>query len=136
MRENTHLSDLDELDEFPLRAVHVVGDVPLDAHVDQVQLVGVEGPRGKGHGAVLLVVGEVLDVDGTGALEDDHGQPGHVAVMSHDGIGTHRLPRDGGTEERRTHQTFCRELFKIHILCGPPWAIKAQVRGQFSQNCG
>ena len=49
-------------------------------NLDEVELEAVIRPRREQHRTVLLVERKVAHVDGARAAEDDHRQPGHVAV--------------------------------------------------------
>jgi len=75
------------VDDGPLAALPEVLEVDGGADEHQVDLGLVVGPRAELHGAVLVVEGEVGDVDLARALEDGRRDPGDVAVVAEVGLG-------------------------------------------------
>lgn len=99
-----------QVHQLPLAVGDVVGDVALRGVDDEVDVVAVVGPRREEHGAVLDVEGEVTHIDRARGLEDDHGQPRHIAVCSHDDVSADR-------REERRHVSAGKKMyiFKIQL---------------------
>src|SRR6218665_40163 len=75
-------------DDVPRPAVDLVaqGDPFLTLVPLEDDLVPVEGPRAELHLALLLIEGEVLDVDGAGALVNGWRNPENVSVLVDDDV--------------------------------------------------
>ena len=74
--------------DIPRAAVHVITEVHfvLTLVPAQLHLIAIERPRPEFHFTLLLIEGEVLHVDGAGALIDGGRDPEHLTRVIYDHV--------------------------------------------------